>query len=233
MHELTAQLADHANPDDARTLARYFPVRPGGYGEGEVFLGIKLSLIRQLTRPYRTEKFDPDAWLPLLRSPVHEHRLACLVVMAERATRGPDTERAEIYRTYLSNTAHINNWDLVDVSCAPVVGGWLLDRDRDPLDGLARSPQLWERRIAIVSTHAFLRAGQSADTYRLAEALLNDPHDLIHKAAGWMLREAGLRVDGEELRAFLDRHATAMPRTTLRYAIERFPTEERRHYLGR
>lgn len=233
MHALAGVLADAADPDDARTLARYFQTGPNQYGEGDRFLGIKLSRIRALTKPYVREVFEPEAWLSLLHSPIHEHRLACLVVMAERAKRGDDPERAELYRTYLGNTAHVNNWDLVDVSCGAVVGRWLLDRDRSPLDQLARSALLWDRRIAIVSTQTFLRAGQSADTYRLSEMLLHDPHDLIQKATGWMLREAGARVDPDELRAFLDRHATAMPRTTLRYAIERFGPEERRHYLTR
>jgi 3-methyladenine DNA glycosylase AlkD len=230
---LVKQLDAAANPEDARTLARYFKTGPGQYGEGEAFLGVKLSRIRTLTRPYRTQAFVADQWLPLLRSPVHEHRLACLVVMAERARRGPEGERGEIYQTYLASTAYVNNWDLVDVSCAPVVGRWLLDRDRAPLDLLARSSWLWDRRIAMVSTHALLRAGQSADTYRLAEMLLHDDHDLIHKATGWMLREAGARVSVGELRAFLDAHAATMPRTTLRYAIERLDSEERARYLGK
>lgn len=230
--ELVEALAAAADPDAARLLARYFKTGPGQNGEGDVFLGVKLSRIRGLTRTYAREEFHAVAWRPLLRSPVHEHRLACLVVMAERAVRGSERERGEIYRIYLASTAYVNNWDLVDVSCAKVVGRWLLDSDRTPLDKLARSPWLWDRRIAMVSTHAFLRAGQSADTYRLAEVLLRDQHDLIHKATGWMLREAGLRVSADELRAFLDRHAAAMPRTTLRYALERLAPTERAHYLA-
>lgn len=233
MQELAVALARAADPDDARVLARYFKSGLGEYGEGDQFLGVKLSRIRALTKPYAREEFRPAAWEPLLRSPVHEHRLACLVVMAERAGRGRESERGEIYRTYLASTTYVNNWDLVDVSAAKIVGGWLLDRDRSPLDELARSPVLWERRIAMVSTHAFLRAGQGADTYRLAAMLLHDDHDLIHKATGWMLREAGRRVSAGELRAFLDQHASSMPRTTLRYAIEHFSAEERAHYLTR
>ncbi|MFP5283178.1 MAG: DNA alkylation repair protein [Actinomycetes bacterium] len=232
MHELVGVLAAAANPDDSRTLARYFRTGPGQYGEGDRFLGIKLSRVRALTRPYAREVFRAESWLPLLRSPIHEHRLACLVVMAERASRGDPDERELLYTVYLANTRYVNNWDLVDVSCAAVVGRWLLDRDRSPLDVLALSPLVWDRRIAMVSTHAFLRAGESADTYRLAGVLLADRHDLVHKATGWMLREAGVRVSADELRAFLDRHAAVMPRTMLRYAIERFPVPERQHYLG-
>jgi 3-methyladenine DNA glycosylase AlkD len=213
-------------------LARYFQVKPGGYGEGDTFLGLKLSALRQLARPYLSRRFVPQEWLELLCSSTHEHRMAALVVMSERATRGAEAERREIYRTYLANTAWINNWDLVDVSCGAIVGGWLLHRDRTPLYDLARSPLLWERRIAVVSTQFFLRAGQSQDTYRLGVLLFDDPHDLMHKAVGWMLREAGKRVDAQELRRFLDDYAARLPRTALRYAIEHFGPEERKHYLS-
>ena len=228
--DLLETLEAEANPTDAATLARYFRTETGAYGAGDVFCGIKLSRLRAILRPYRTMPFVAADWLALLRSPIHEHRLACLVMMAERATRGSADERALLYETYLANTSHVNNWDLVDVSCAPIVGGYLLERDRAPLYRLARSRSLWERRIAIVSTHRFIRAGQSADTYALAARLLGDDHDLIHKAAGWMLREAGLRVSRGELLAFLDQHAATMPRTMLRYAIEHLDPEVRQHY---
>jgi 3-methyladenine DNA glycosylase AlkD len=138
-----------------------------------------------------------------------------------------------IYDAYLGNTSYVNNWDLVDVSCGPIVGGYLLDRDRSPLYLLARSDLLWERRIATVSSQHFLSRGETADLYRLAEILLLDRHDLIHKAVGWSLREAGRRVDRDELRRFLDQHAATMPRTSLRYAIEHFDPAERQHYLTR
>ena len=178
-------------------------------------------------------------WLPLLRSPVHEHRLAALVVMSERAGRGKPDERSLVHRTYLANTAVIDNWDLVDVSAASVIGGWLLDHDRadgqDLLDQLAGSVSRWERRIAVVSTHAPIRAGRTEEIYRLAVSLLDEPEDLIHKAIGWMLRESGVRVSVDELRRFLDTYASRLPATTLRYAIERLPVEEHAHYrrLGR
>ena len=224
-----------ADPETARTLARYFQVRPGGYGEGDVFLGLKLSELRTLLAPYAAEPFVPYRWLPVLRSQVHEHRLASLVVMSERARRsagrrGDPAELELIYRTYLDNTAHINNWDLVDVSCKPIVGGYLQYRDRAPLYALARSESLWERRIAMVGCQRFLKAGETADLFRLAEMLLGDRHDLMHKAVGWSLREAGKR-DPAALRQFLTGHVSGMPRTTLRYAIEHFDPEERRAYL--
>ena len=224
-----------ADPETARTLARYFQVRPGGYGEGDVFLGLKLSELRTLVAPYTAEPFVPDRWLPLLRSRVHEHRLVSLVVMSERARRnagrrGDPDELELVYRTYLDNTAYVNNWDLVDVSCGRIVGGYLQHRDRAPLYALARSSLVWERRIAMVGCQWFLKAGETADLFGLAEMLLGDRHDLMHKAVGWSLREAGKR-DPAALRQFLTDHVSGMPRTTLRYAIERFDPEERRAYL--
>jgi 3-methyladenine DNA glycosylase AlkD len=172
----------------------------------------------------------------MLHSPIHEHRLITLVVMSERAKkiarRGDGNELGLIYDTYLDNTNHVNNWDLVDVSCGPIVGGYLLDRDRSPLYELARSDLLWDRRIAIVGSQRFLPEGDTSDLYRLAEILLPDRHDLIHKAVGWSLREAGKKVDADELRRFLDQHAATMPRTALRYAIEHFDAAERQHYLA-
>ncbi|MBA3529283.1 MAG: DNA alkylation repair protein [Propionibacteriaceae bacterium] len=241
MQELLEQLQAAANPDNARVLARYFQVKPGGYGEGDVFLGIKLGELREIARPYCRREFVAGEWLEMLRSPIHEHRLICLVVMSERAARavgaqrsgsGAGAELGHIYRTYLANTRCINNWDLVDVSGGPVVGGYLLGRDRSPLYRLARSPVVWERRIAMVSTQRFIREGQTRDVYQLAQLLLSDPHDLMHKAVGWMLREAGKRVDAAELRRFLSEHATRMPRTMLRYAVEHFEPAERQSYLA-
>jgi 3-methyladenine DNA glycosylase AlkD len=244
VHELVGLLRAAADPADAAVLSRYFQVKPGGYGEGDVFLGIKLGRLRQLAKPYLSTPFQAQQWLELLQSPVHEHRLVCLVVMSERARRLRRRARAgseleHLADTYLANTAYINNWDLVDVSCGPVLGGYLLDtsagppdRSREVLYRLVRSQSLWERRIAVVSTFELIRAGQSTDTYALAELLLDDPHDLMHKATGWMLREAGKRVDEDELRRFLDAHAARMPRTMLRYAIERFLPDERQRYLA-
>jgi 3-methyladenine DNA glycosylase AlkD len=237
VREVVAALQAAADPQAAEVLTRYFQVRPGGYGFGDVFLGIKVGRLRAIGKPYYGAEFMAEDWLELLTSPIHEHRLLCLIVMSERSRRlggSGEThpkEFAHIFETYLANTASINNWDLVDVSSAPVVGGYLMNRDRAVLYRLARSSTLWERRIAMVSTQRFIGAGQTADVYRLAELLLHDPNDLMHKAVGWMLREAGKRVDVTELCRFLDEHASSMPRTTLRYAIERLKPEERRHYL--
>lgn len=232
VHPLIAAIDAEADPEQAAELARFVQVRPGGYGEGDRFAGVRLSRLRELARPYRREPFDPDVWLPALHSPVHEHRMGCLVIMADRAIGGDRAERAMITDHYLANTARVNNWDLVDASAAQILGTRLLDPDGDRtvLDRLAGSDRLWDRRIAMVGTHQLIRAGETSDTYRIAERLLDDEHDLIHKAVGWMLREAGKRVDEAELRAFLDRHAARMPRTALSYALERLDPDSRRRY---
>jgi 3-methyladenine DNA glycosylase AlkD len=233
--DLLAAVDEAADPGRAEVLARYFQVRPGGYGEGDVFVGVQLSVLRRLARPYLKATFVAERWLPLLQSPVHEHRQIALVVMSERASRaaaGDPAELGAIYATYLAHRAHVNNWDLVDLSCGPIVGGYLVERDREPLYELARSARIWDRRIAMVGSQHFLRLGQTADLYRLAEMLLGDRHDLMHKAVGWSLREAGRRVDREQLRSFLEAKAAMMPRTALRYAIEHFDADERRHYLA-
>ena len=233
--DLLARIDAEADPATAEELARYFQVRAGGYGEGDRFAGVRLSRIRQLARPLVRDPVEPVRLAAGLRSPVHEHRLAALVLLAayaDRARRRGDRRlQAAAYEVYVDHLDRIDNWDLVDCSAPEVVGGYLLDRDRAPLYGWIRSASVWERRIALVATHRLIRAGQTADTYALAAEVLGDRHDLIHKAAGWMLREAGKRVDERELRAFLDRHAPAMPRTMLRYAIERLPPDVRRAYL--
>jgi 3-methyladenine DNA glycosylase AlkD len=193
MDDLVRAMDAAASPENARALARYFKVAPGSYGEGDIFLGLKLGELRRLAKPYLDSAFEPDQWLQMLRSPIHEHRLITLVVMSERAKklvkRGDDDELRLIYDTYLGNTSHVNNWDQVDISCGPIVGGYLLDRDRSPLYQLVRSGLLWDRRIAMVGSQRFLRRGETTDLYRLAEILLPDRHDLIHKAVGWSLRE--------------------------------------------
>jgi 3-methyladenine DNA glycosylase AlkD len=231
MRSVVDQLADLANPPYAEAMARYFQVKAGGYGEGDIFLGIRLSELRRLAKPYAKIIYQGSDWLPLLTSPIHEHRQLALLTMAARSARGAEAEQTQIYRNYLDHTAYVNNWDLVDLSCGPIVGRYLEARDRAPLYELARSSLVWERRIATVSTQHFLRAGETKDLFTIAELLLYDEHDLIHKAVGWSLREAGKRVDRNALRHFLDQHAARMPRTALRYAIEHFDQTERQHYL--
>jgi 3-methyladenine DNA glycosylase AlkD len=235
---LLADIDAAADPAAAEVLARYFQLQEGGYGHGDQIIGVKLSAIRGLLKPYLRADLPLAELEEALRSPIHEHRLAVLCLLADRATRSlkPRTanpaEATAVYELYLRSTAYINNWDLVDCSTAEIVGGYLLDKPREPLYTLVRSSSLWERRIALVATHRFIRAGETADTYALSALVLDDREDLIHKASGWMLREAGKRVSEDELRAFLDRHATVMPRTMLRYAIERLAPDVRKNYLA-
>jgi 3-methyladenine DNA glycosylase AlkD len=226
-----------ADPATAEILARYFQVKPGGYGEGDQMIGVKLSTLRLILKPYLRAGLPLPEVEEALASPIHEHRLAILCLLADRADRALKTrtadpaELAAIYRLYLRNTKYIDNWDLVDCSAPQIVGGHLLDHSRDPLYKLIASGNLWDRRIALVATYRLIRAGETADTFALAELVLDDREDLIHKASGWMLREAGKHTAPTELLAFLDAHATEMPRTMLRYAIERLPAETRKHYL--
>ena len=216
------------DPERAKHSLRFFRTGPGQYGEGDRFLGLTVPVIRSVARERKDAPLDTLA--ALLQSPWHEVRLTALVILVGQYRRGGDEQREAIYRLYLESTDRINNWDLVDVSAADIVGAHLRDRDRSILDRLARSASLWERRIAIIATAHFIRHGEFGDTLRIAAILAGDAHDLIHKAVGWMLREVGKR-DREREEAFLRRYASRMPRTMLRYAIERFPERLRRQYL--
>jgi 3-methyladenine DNA glycosylase AlkD len=212
-------------------LSRFFKTGPGEYGEGDVFIGGRRGPLTELSKQYLGMPVEELELL--LGNQIHEARAAALTIMAQEARKKRTTEgrRRELFELYLQRHDGINNWDLVDSAAPYVVGGYLLDRPREILYQLARSEDLWERRTAMVSTGYFIREGQLDDTFAIAELLLGDRHDLIHKATGWMLREAG-KVDRGRLRAFLDAHAATMPRTALRYAIEKFPPAERAHYLA-
>ncbi|MBM4147588.1 MAG: DNA alkylation repair protein [Lentisphaerae bacterium] len=228
--EMKLALRKAASPADAVQLARFFKTGRGEYGEGDRFLGIRVPALRAVVRRFTSDAAVGDG-LCLLRSPWHEERLCGLLVWVALFEREDAGCRRRIYTAYLANADRVNNWDLVDLSAPNIVGEWLLARPTNTLDRLARSRCLWERRIAIVATFAFIRRGRFGETLRIAEALLADREDLIHKAAGWMLREAGKR-DESALRGFLDRHAPRMPRTMLRYAIERLPDRDRRRYMA-
>lgn len=220
-----------ANPKDAADLQRYFKTGPGEYGEGDTFVGVRMGSVFALGKQYLGM---PVGELEvLLESPIHEVRAGALTIMNEEAKKKKTTDarRTELFDLYLRRHDRINNWDLVDVACRYVVGVYLFDKPRDVLYSLVTSPSLWERRTAIVSTWYFIRAGQTEDAIALSTALLGDTEDLIHKATGWMLRYTG-DIDRPVLIAFLDDHAATMPRTALRYAIEKFTPEERAHYLG-
>ncbi|HEY3057007.1 MAG TPA: DNA alkylation repair protein [Thermoanaerobaculia bacterium] len=217
-----------ADPRRAKTSQWFFKTGPGDYGEGDRFLGVTVPQLRQVACEFRSA--SPAQLEKLLHSPWHEDRLLALLIATEQYARADSRERAALFRFYLDNLESVNNWDLVDLSAPQIVGAHLRKKSRSLLKKLARSKSIWERRIAIVSTLHFIRFGEIAETFRIAKLLLHDEHDLIHKASGWMLREAGKR-DRAALEKFLDDHLTSMPRTMLRYAIERFPERLRRRYL--
>ena len=222
-----------ADPSQVAGLSRFFKTGPGQYGEGDLFLGIKVPVTREVVRRRWREVGFPELG-ECLDSGFHEVRLAALLTLVQQFAhaRKDPALREEIIRFYLARTDRINNWDLVDLSCYPLLGEWLLDKeDRTLLHDLARNGKtLWEQRIGIVSTMTFVRHGQLEDTYAIADILLHHPHDLIHKAVGWLLRETG-KKDRKALEAFLADRYRDMPRTMLRYAIERFPETERKRYL--
>lgn len=226
LEALRSELRDHVEPGRAEVVAPYLGIRPGGYGEGDVYLGVRVPDVRRVARNHRDLGVDELA--ELLRSAVHEERLAALILLVRRYPKEPE----RIHDLYLASTAHIDNWDLVDGSAPHIVGAHLLERPRDVLYRLVESDSVWERRIAVLATFAFIRAGQYDDTLALCERLLGDEHDLIHKATGWMLREVGNR-DRARMVAFVERHRAAMPRTMLRYAIEKLEPAERARLMAK
>ncbi|MCK4647816.1 DNA alkylation repair protein [Candidatus Pacearchaeota archaeon] len=250
LSKLKTELESLANPEQAKILQRFFKTGEGQYGEGDIFLGIKVPVQRQIAKKY---DLNLNEIQDLLNSEIHEHRLVGLFTLIgkynlskktiaplgvypgraqEPLTRPQSTEcrGKEVFDFYLANTKNINNWDLVDVSAHKIVGDFLYDKKKEILYELAKSDNLWERRIAIISTFAFIKREQFDDSLAIAEILLKDNHDLIHKAVGWMLREVGKRDVGV-LKEFLKQHYKNMPRTMLRYAIEKFEEGRRKKYL--
>jgi len=227
---LSKQLRALADPLAAQQQARFFKTAPGEYGEGDRFIGVRVPALRQLARQYAGLSIAD--MLSLLRSPIHEQRLLALLLLIRAYQKAAEPQQHQIYRNYLKNTRYINNWDLVDVSADKIMGDWLFHhvRDKPVLQQLAGSRDLWRRRIAVMATFYFIRQHDFRPTLVLARTLRDDPHDLIHKAVGWMLREIGKR-DMQLEKSFLDKHAVHMPRTMLRYAIEKFPPPLRQYYL--
>ena len=223
------ELSDHQSDEELRKIQRYFKSGGGQYGEGDVFLGVRMGDVFKLAKKY--VDMPPAEIERLLESPLHEVRAGGCSIMAKQAARKstPESRRAELYALYLRRHDRINNWDLVDLAARDVVGGYLAGRPRDVLYELARWGNLWERRTAIVATSYFIREGALDDTFAIAELLLGDDEDLIHKAVGGWLREAG-KHDRPRLLRFLDEHAAQMPRTMLRYATEHLEPEQRAHY---
>jgi 3-methyladenine DNA glycosylase AlkD len=229
LDDLRKEVELSANPEKADILQRFFKTGPGQYGEGDVFIGIVVPLSRKIAKKY-ANLADEDI-LILLKSKIHEERLIALLILIFQFEKGDEQKKEQVFQLYLQHTAFINNWDLVDLSAYKIVGAHLDERPKEILYNLAQSKNLWERRISIVSTFHYIRQGEYDDTLAIAGILLNDRQDLIHKAVGWMLREVGKRCSEEAEEIFLRKHSREMPRTMLRYAIERFSPEKKRLYL--
>ncbi len=223
------ELKSISNPQKAEILKRFFKTGKGQYGEGDIFIGVQVPCLRKIAVKY--SMIPGEEALKLLKSPVHEERMVALFILINKFEKGDDEVKEWIYKNYLAHTSWINNWDLVDLSADKIVGQYLSDKEKDILYNLADSSNLWERRIAIIATFNFIKKGNCCETFRVSELLLGDGHDLIHKAVGWMLRETGKRCSEEVLKKFLAENYKKMPRTMLRYAIERMPAQIRAQYL--
>ncbi len=228
--QLRTELVKLQNEERARLLRRYFKTGKGEYAQGDIFLGLTVGQVRAVAKECRSIPLSQAKIA--LHSPYHEMRLASLILLKSQFEKGDAPTRERICNMYMRNTQHINNWDLVDVSAPTIVGTFLLKRDRSLLYTLIHSQSVWERRIALLATSAFIREGQYEDTLKLCTIVQKDAHDLIHKAAGWMLREVG-KKDEKVLRNFLDTYASMLPRTMLRYAIEKLSRTDREHYMVR
>lgn len=218
------------NPKKAEILSRFFKTGKGEYGEGDIFLGVTVPKQRQVAKKYAD--LNLEELQKLLSSKIHEHRLTALLILVSRYGKADEGLKKTIFNFYLKNAKNINNWDLVDLSAPKIIGDFLLNRDKLILYKLAKSKNLWEKRIAILATYALIKNNQFNDTLKISQILLKDSHDLIHKALGWMLREVGKRNQEIE-EQFLKKHYQNMPRTMLRYAIEKFPEGKRKFYLGK
>lgn len=234
VEQILNQLTELADPDIAQHSSRFFKTGENDYGAGDKFLGLRVPVLRQKVKQFKQANLA-DA-LVLLKNEYHEVRLFAVLLMvslyerAKKNDRAAQAKRQAIVEAYLANTQYINNWDLVDSSAHKILGHYLFDKEREVLYQLAHSHHLWQKRIAMMTTYYFIKQGQFQDTFNLAEILLNDSHDLIHKIVGWMLREVG-NIDKSAEEGFLITHYQAMPRTMLRYAIEKFPKNERQSYL--
>jgi len=227
--EIISKLKELADPVFARGSDRFNKTGPGEYAEHDRFLGIRVPLLREQVKSFHNS-LDLNTQSALLQNEWHEVRLFALLSMVESFKKAPETSRNQITKRYLKLKKHINGWDLVDASAPQIVGGWYFDKDRSTVDQLVKSRTLWNRRIAVLATFYYIRQNDLDDTFKYSKDLLTDREDLMHKATGWMLREAGKR-DEERLKKFLDQHATVMPRTMLRYSIEKLSPAIRKRYL--
>jgi 3-methyladenine DNA glycosylase AlkD len=228
-HLIIKELRKYASPEKAAILSRFFKTGKGEYGEGDCFIGVVVPDIRGIVKKFY-KSITLAETLKILKSKIHEERLLSLLILAAKFDKADNKEQAVICQAYLKHTAYINNWDLVDLSAHYILGRYLVDKDRGILYRLAKSKNIWERRVAILSTFYFIRQKDFKDAFAIADILLNDRHDLIHKAVGWMLREVGKRDQVAEEK-FLKPRYKKMPRTMLRYAIEKFPENKRKAYL--
>lgn len=228
IHELNNKLKEYSDLKRAEINKRFFKTNEGEYGHGDIFIGISVPQCREIAREFLNFNFENIG--RLLKDKVHEKRLIGLLILVENFKKADEKNKEEIYNFYLKNLEGVNNWDLVDLSADKIIGNFLLDKEKKILYELVQSDNMWERRISIISTFAFIRNNKFEDTFKISEMLLDDKEDLIHKAVGWMLKEIGKR-DEEILEAFLEKHYRKMPRTTLRYAIEKFEKEKKNKYL--
>lgn len=229
LNQIKKDIEDLENPEKAKLLQRFFKTGPGQYGEGDIFLGITVPLQRQIAKKYTNLSLDEIQ--ELLSSKIHEHRLIALLILIDKYKKADQIKKEEILNLYLKNTKYINNWDLIDLSAPNIVGDYFLEKDKSILYKLANSDNLWEKRIAVLATFTFIKNNRFDDSLKISEILLKDKHDLIHKAVGWMLREIG-KKDQKTEEDFLKKHYKNMPRTMLRYSIERFSEEKRKFYLS-
>jgi len=228
LKEIRKELDKHSSKQKAKILQRFFKTGPGEYAEGDVFLGVKVPDTRKIAKKYQDIGFGDI--IALLKSSIHEERLLSLLILVIRFERASEADKEKIYKLYLRNARYINNWDLVDLSSDKILGAFLICRDKEILYRLAKSKNMWERRISIISTYYFIKNRMFNDTLEISKILMFDKEDLIHKAVGWMLRELG-KQDVGILKKFLKKYYKKMPRTMLRYAIEKFPEVTRQSYL--
>ena len=224
INKLQKEIQSLTNSNRGKSESRFSKTGPGDYAEGQIFLGIKTSIKRNLAKKYA--ELNLNDIKKFIEENIHDHRFIALIILIKKYKR----DKQKIVDFYLENSKKWNNWSLVDISADKILGNFLLDKDRKVLYELARSENLWEKRIAIVATYAFIRQNQFEETLKISEILLSDKHDLIHKAVGWMLREVSKKNE-KILEEFLEKHYSKIPRTTLRYAIEKFPEEKRKRYL--
>jgi 3-methyladenine DNA glycosylase AlkD len=229
-NKIKQELQSLADSKQAEILQRFFKTGKGEYGEGDIFLGIKVPVQRKVVKKYLELSISDT--IKLLQSKIHEHRLTAIFILISKFEnkKATEEEKKEIFNLYLENTKYINNWDLIDLSAPKIVGSYLLDKDRSILYQLANSKDLWEKRISVLATFMFIRNNDFKDALKISEILLDDKHDLIHKSVGWMLREIGKRNQSVEEK-FLEKYHKTMPRTMLRYSIEKFSEEKRKYYL--